>query len=109
MRPVAPRRIRFVASNAAPGRHALKLARADDDGATLRILIRESALANVGDDLGIATRVAGDARARWQAPFTEKLEASEIVAKQVRSIPGVEGEPCLALATSVVVALIGST
>jgi hypothetical protein len=81
----------------------------DGNGATIRILVGERALAHVGDDFGVAKRVARDTRSRWKPSFAEELEASEIVAQRVRSIPGMEGEPCLALATLVVVTLTSST
>ena len=69
VRPVGPRRIRFAVANAASGGHALELASVDDARATHRILVRERALANVGDDLGIAVRVAREACAWRETVF----------------------------------------
>jgi hypothetical protein len=109
MRPVGPRRIGLAVAKAASGGHALELARPDDPRATRRILVPERAFPNVGEDLGIAMRVARNACARWETVFVEALEGSETVGRLVPQVLRVEREPDLLLAMSVQVALFGPT
>ena len=105
--PVGPRQIRMAVASAASGGHALELARVNDARATHRFLVGERALANVGDDLGIALGMAQDAPARRKTAFVEDLQASETVDGRVRSVLWIEREPDLPLAATVVVAILG--
>src|SRR5689334_16685227 len=86
VRPIGPRRVRLAVANAASGGHALKLARLDDARATHRVLVSERALANIGDDLGVAMRVERDACARWETGLVENLQGSEPVGERVRAV-----------------------
>src|SRR4029434_991800 len=98
---VAARRVHLAVANPGFSGDALELAGVDDARPSHRILVRERALAHVGDDLGAVLRAARDARAGTKLVFVEGFESSE----SIRPVTGVEGEPDILLPALVVVAV----
>jgi hypothetical protein len=89
--------------------HALELARVDDARAAHRVFVSDSALANVGHDLGIAARLLRDRRARWETILVEKLERSEAAGDRIRSVARVKRPPDIPLMAANVTSRFGPT
>src|SRR6266545_35653 len=99
---------RGSAGESRPSGQTLKLARLNDARSTGRVLVRERALANVGDDLCIVMPGELDAPTgpRWEAVLVEDLQVSEAGSEWVRSVLRPEREPGVLVAMPDMAALL---